>query len=58
MLGAHGECASRGGSIGAALMAVILGNEFDRSESITAANKFAIPRRGADERGIPVESPR
>jgi hypothetical protein len=57
MLGAHGKCTFRGGSIGAASMAVILTNEFDGSESITAANEFAIPRRGPTSEGFRSSQP-
>ncbi|WP_264063499.1 DHA2 family efflux MFS transporter permease subunit [Mycobacterium montefiorense] len=43
------------GSIGAALMSVILTNEFNRSENISAANKIAILRQNAARLGLRVD---
>ncbi|OBG60684.1 MULTISPECIES: DHA2 family efflux MFS transporter permease subunit [unclassified Mycobacterium] len=44
-----------GGSIGAALMAVILTNEFNRNDHILAANKLAALQQDATHRGVPVD---
>jgi MFS transporter, DHA2 family, multidrug resistance protein len=44
-----------GGSIGAALMAVLLTNEFVRSDNIVAANKAAALQRDASTSGVPVD---
>ena len=43
------------GSVGAALMSVILTNQFCRSENISAANKMAILQENAGRRGVPVD---
>jgi EmrB/QacA subfamily drug resistance transporter len=44
-----------GGSIGTALMSVILTNQFNRSENISAANKVASLQQSAARRGVPVD---
>jgi EmrB/QacA subfamily drug resistance transporter len=44
-----------GGSMGTALMAVILTNQFNRSENITAANKLAALQQKATATGVPVD---
>ncbi|WP_186273080.1 DHA2 family efflux MFS transporter permease subunit [Mycobacterium kubicae] len=44
-----------GGSIGTALMSMVLTNQFNRSENIAAANKLALLQQGAARRGIPVD---
>src|SRR5271156_1029566 len=44
-----------GGSMGTALMSVILTNQFIRSENITAANKLASLRQKATVSGVPVD---
>jgi hypothetical protein len=44
-----------GGAIGAALMSVVLTNQFNSSESITAASQLAILQRKAAERGLQVD---
>ncbi len=44
-----------GGSMGTALMSVILTNQFNRSENITAANKLASLRQQAATSGMPVD---
>ncbi|HUH69090.1 MAG TPA: DHA2 family efflux MFS transporter permease subunit [Mycobacterium sp.] len=44
-----------GGSIGTALMSVILTNQFDRSENISAANKMALLQHNAARLGVPVD---
>ncbi|KLO46485.1 major facilitator transporter [Mycobacterium nebraskense] len=44
-----------GGSIGAALMAVILTNQFTSNETLVAAGKVASLREDADKRGLPVD---
>jgi EmrB/QacA subfamily drug resistance transporter len=44
-----------GGSMGTALMSVILTNQFNRSENITAANKLASLRQKAAASGVPVD---
>ncbi|ORX03910.1 MFS transporter [Mycobacterium triplex] len=43
------------GSVGTALMSVILTNEFNRSENISAATKIAILRQNAARLGVPVD---
>ncbi|MGD1255660.1 DHA2 family efflux MFS transporter permease subunit [Mycobacterium seoulense] len=43
-----------GGSVGAALMAVILTNQFTSDETLVAASKLASLQQEADKRGIPV----
>lgn len=43
------------GSVGAALMSVILTNQFNRSENISAANKMAILQQNAAKSGVPVD---
>jgi MFS family permease len=43
-----------GGSLGAALMAVVLTNQFNRNEALMAANEMAV-RPGADKRDLPVD---
>lgn len=45
------------GSVGTALMSVILTNQFDRSENITAANALAILRGKAGKHATPAVSP-
>ena len=44
-----------GGSIGAAFMAVILTNEFNRNDTILAANKLTALQQDAARRGVPVD---
>jgi EmrB/QacA subfamily drug resistance transporter len=44
-----------GGSMGTALMSMILTNQFNRSENITAANKLAILQQKAAASGAPVD---
>ena len=44
-----------GGSMGTAMMSMILTNQFNRSESITAANKIALLQQQAAATGIPVD---
>ena len=44
-----------GGSMGTALMSVILTNQFNHSENITAANKLASLRQQAATSGVPVD---
>ncbi|OBJ50352.1 DHA2 family efflux MFS transporter permease subunit [Mycobacterium sp. 1423905.2] len=44
-----------GGSIGTALMSVVLTNQFNRSENIAAANKLASLQQGAARHGTPVD---
>jgi MFS family permease len=44
-----------GGSIGAALMAVILTNQFNRNEALMAANEVGGVRAGTGKRGLPVD---
>jgi EmrB/QacA subfamily drug resistance transporter len=44
-----------GGSMGTALMSVILTHQFNRSQSITAANKLASLRQRAATSGVPVD---
>jgi len=44
-----------GGSMGTALMSVILTNQFNRSENITAASKLASLRQKAAASGVPVD---
>jgi EmrB/QacA subfamily drug resistance transporter len=44
-----------GGSMGTALMSVILTHQFNRSQSITAANKLASLRQQAATSGVPVD---
>ena len=44
-----------GGSMGTALMSMILTNQFNRSENIAAANKLASLRQKANASGIPVD---
>ncbi|CAM2887421.1 MFS transporter [Mycobacterium intermedium] len=44
-----------GGSVGTALMSVLLTNQFDRSENITIANKVALLEKDAARRGVPVD---
>ena len=44
-----------GGSMGTALMSVILTNQFNRSENITAANKLASLRQQAATSGAPID---
>ncbi|MEE6175172.1 DHA2 family efflux MFS transporter permease subunit [Mycobacterium sp. 050134] len=44
-----------GGSMGTALMSMILTNQFNRSESITAANKVAALQQRAAATGTPVD---
>ncbi len=43
------------GSVGGALMSVILTNQFNRSKNISAANQMAILQQKADENGMPVD---
>jgi EmrB/QacA subfamily drug resistance transporter len=43
------------GSVGGALMSVILTNQFNRSENISAANQMVILRQEAGEEGMPVD---
>ncbi|OBG33524.1 MFS transporter [Mycobacterium alsense] len=44
-----------GGSMGTALMSMILTNQFNRSEDITAANKLATLQQKAAATGVPVD---
>lgn len=44
-----------GGSMGTALMSMILTNQFNRSENITAANKLATLQQKAAATGVPVD---
>ncbi|KLO29940.1 DHA2 family efflux MFS transporter permease subunit [Mycobacterium haemophilum] len=44
-----------GGSMGTALMSVVLTSQFNRSENITAANKLALAEHNAVRRGVPVD---
>ena len=44
------------GSVGTALMSVILTNQFNRSETITAANTLGILRGNAGKHGTPIHS--
>ncbi len=44
-----------GGSIGTALMSVILTNQFNRSENIPVANKVALLQHNAARHGVPVD---
>jgi EmrB/QacA subfamily drug resistance transporter len=44
-----------GGSIGAALMAVVLTNQFANNQTLVAANKVASLQEDADRRGLPVD---
>jgi EmrB/QacA subfamily drug resistance transporter len=44
-----------GGSIGTALMSMILTNQFNRSENISAANKLAALQQKAATTGVPVD---
>ncbi|OBG68879.1 MFS transporter [Mycobacterium sp. E188] len=44
-----------GGSIGAALMAVVLTNQFGNDETLVAANKVAALQDEAKSRGVPVD---
>jgi EmrB/QacA subfamily drug resistance transporter len=44
-----------GGSIGTALMSVILTNQFNRSENISAANRLALLRQSAARLGVPID---
>ncbi|HTQ19081.1 DHA2 family efflux MFS transporter permease subunit [Mycobacterium sp.] len=44
-----------GGSMGTALMSMVLTNQFNRSENITAANKLAILQQKAAASGVPVD---
>lgn len=44
-----------GGSIGAALMAVVLTNQFTNNETLVAANRLAALQEDADRRGLPVD---
>jgi EmrB/QacA subfamily drug resistance transporter len=44
-----------GGSMGTALMSMILTNQFNRSENITAANKLASLQQQAATSGVPVD---
>lgn len=44
-----------GGSIGAALMAVLLTNQFNRHDDLIAANKLAEMQQDAASRGVPVD---
>lgn len=44
-----------GGSVGTALMSMILTNQFNRSENIVAANKFAALQQQAAVSGVPVD---
>ena len=44
-----------GGSMGTAMMSVVLTNQFNRSENITAANKLASLRQQAATSGVPVD---
>jgi EmrB/QacA subfamily drug resistance transporter len=44
-----------GGSMGTALMSMVLTNQFNRSENITAANKLASLQQKAAATGVPVD---
>jgi EmrB/QacA subfamily drug resistance transporter len=44
-----------GGSMGTALMSMVLTNQFNRSENITAANKLASLQQKATATGVPVD---
>jgi EmrB/QacA subfamily drug resistance transporter len=44
-----------GGSMGTALMSMILTNQFNRSENISAANKLALLHQKAATSGVPVD---
>ena len=44
-----------GGSVGTALMSMILTNQFNRSENISAANKLALLQQKAAANGVPVD---
>jgi DHA2 family multidrug resistance protein len=44
-----------GGAMGAALMAMLLTNQFNRDDDIVAANKLAELQEGASGRGVPVD---
>lgn len=44
-----------GGSIGTALMSMVLTSQFNRSESISAANRLARLEQDAARRGVPVD---
>ena len=44
-----------GGSVGTALMSMILTNQFNRSEKISAANKLASLKQSAATSGVPVD---
>ncbi|OBH96053.1 DHA2 family efflux MFS transporter permease subunit [Mycobacterium sp. E2733] len=44
-----------GGSIGAALMAVVLTNQFTTDETLAAASKMASLQEEADKRGLPID---
>jgi EmrB/QacA subfamily drug resistance transporter len=44
-----------GGSMGTALMSMILTNQFNRSEYVSAANKLALLRQQAATSGVPVD---
>jgi EmrB/QacA subfamily drug resistance transporter len=44
-----------GGSMGTALMSMVLTNQFNRSENITAANKLASLQQQAAATGVPVD---
>lgn len=44
-----------GGSMGTALMAMILTNQFNRSADITAANKLAALQQQAAMTGVPID---
>ncbi len=44
-----------GGSMGTALMSMILTNQFNRSENISAANKLAVLQQRAAATGVPVD---
>ncbi|OBI37573.1 MFS transporter [Mycobacterium sp. E1386] len=44
-----------GGSVGTALMSMILTNQFNRSDNIVAANKFAALQQQAAVSGVPVD---
>jgi MFS family permease len=48
-------CQQVGGSAGTALMSVILTNQFNRSENISAANKLALLQQKAAANGVPVD---
>ena len=44
-----------GGSMGAALMAVILTSQFSTNETLVAANKMAALQQNAEKRGLPLD---